>query len=83
MSGIDQRVLDAAADAYAAARREFEGATSAADQTYERLQASPETIEYQIDWNVARREEAAAASRVKEAEERYRKAGGYVRESNE
>ncbi|HTP18743.1 MAG TPA: hypothetical protein VMJ65_04015 [Solirubrobacteraceae bacterium] len=83
MSGIDQRVLDAAADAYAGARREYERATLAAGQTYERLQASPETIEYQIDWNVARREEAAAAWRVKEAEERYCKAGGYVRESNE
>jgi hypothetical protein len=83
MSGIDQRVLEAAADAYAAARREYEHATSAADQTYERLQTSPETIEYQIDWNVARREEAAAAWRVKEAEERYCNAGGYVRENNE
>ncbi|MGH2887223.1 MAG: hypothetical protein ACRDPA_31760 [Solirubrobacteraceae bacterium] len=83
MSCIDQRVLGAAADAYAAARREYGDAKAAADQAYERLQASPETIEYQIDWNVARREEAAAAWRVKDSEERYRKAGGYVRESDE
>jgi hypothetical protein len=83
MSGVDQRALRAAADAYAATRSVYEDAKAAADQAYERLQASPETIEYQIDWNVARREEAAAAWRVKESEERYRKVGGYVRESDE
>ena len=83
MSGVDQRALRAAADAYSATRSEYEAAKAAADQAYERLQASPETIEYQIDWNVARREEAAAAWRVKEAEARYRRAGGYVRESDE
>jgi len=33
---------------------------------------------YQIDWNVARRQEAAAAWRMKETEEWHRKAGGYV-----
>jgi hypothetical protein len=82
MSGSDQRVLAAVGDGYAAARREYERAKAVADQAYERLQRSPETIEYQIDWNVARRKEAAAAWRVEEAEERYRKAGGYVRESD-
>jgi hypothetical protein len=50
MSGVDQRALRAAADAYAATRSEYE---------------------------------AAAAWRVKEAEARYRRAGGYVRESDE
>ena len=83
MSGVDQRVLRTAAAAYAAARSEYEAAKTAADQAYERLQASPDTIEYQIDWNITRREEAAAAWRVQEAQARYRAAGGYVRDSDE
>lgn len=78
MSRVDQAALRAAADAYDAARRKYEAAKAAAEAAYERLQASPETIEYQIDWNVARREEAAVAWRLKQAEEAYRKAGGYL-----
>ena len=64
-------------------RRESEAASAVADAAYERLQASPETIEYQVDWNVARREEAAAGWRLRQAEERYRRAGGYVANSDE
>lgn len=83
MPGVDQRALRVAAGAYSAARSEYDAAKAAADETYERLQASPETIEYRIDWNVARRDEAAAAWRLKVAEERYLTAGGYPRESDE
>jgi len=83
MPGVDQRVLRAAADAYAAARANYEAVKAGADAAYERLERSPETIEYQIDWNVLRREEAAAASRFKRAEESYLRAGGYVASDDE
>ncbi len=83
MSRVDQRALRSAGDAYAAARRNYEAAQATANRAYERLQASPETLEYQIDWNVARRREAAATWRVKAAEEHYRKAGGYLAETDE
>jgi hypothetical protein len=76
--GVDQQLLRAAADAYAAARVDYEAVKRAADAAYERLEASPETIEYQIDWNVTRREEASAAWRFKQAEKSYLRAGGYV-----
>jgi hypothetical protein len=78
MTGVDQQALRAAADAYAAARADYEAVKAAADAAYERLEGSPETIEYQIDWNLARREEAAAAWRFKQAEDSYLGAGGYV-----
>ena len=78
MTGADQRALRAASDAYWAARREYETARAATDATYDRLHASPETIEYQIDWQVARREDAAAAGRLRRAEAEYRNARGYL-----
>jgi hypothetical protein len=83
MPGVDQRALRAAAEAYAASRREYQVAKAAAEAAYERLQASPETIEYQIDWNVARREEAAAAGWLRQAEQGYREAGGYLADEDE
>jgi len=79
----DQRALLTAADAYAAERDRYRAAKDRAAATYEHLQASPETIEYQIDWNVARRGEAAAAWKVKQAEDAYRRAVGYVADSDE
>ncbi|HTX12600.1 MAG TPA: hypothetical protein VME22_28545 [Solirubrobacteraceae bacterium] len=78
MSEFDSQVLRAASDAYLVARREHDAATAAADAAYDRLQASPETLEYQIDWNVARRAEAAAAWRLERARTAYRQAGGYL-----
>jgi hypothetical protein len=78
MSESDQRALGAAADAYAMARRNYERAVTAAAAVYERLEANPDTLEYQIDWNVARRGEADAAWRLKRAEDAYRAAGGYI-----
>ena len=74
----DQRALGATADAYLAARQDHEHAVTAAAAAYERLEASPDTLEYQIDWNLARRAEADAAWRLERAEEAYRKAGGYL-----
>lgn len=78
MPGVDQQALRAAADAYASARREHDTAKAGAEAAHRALEASPETIEYQIDWNVARREEVAAAWRLRQAEEAYRTAGGYL-----
>lgn len=78
MAGVDQRTLRAAADAYVMAICEYKAATAEAHAACDRLQASPETIEYQIDWNVARREEAAAHRRMNQANETHRRAGGYV-----
>jgi hypothetical protein len=78
MSEADQRALRAAAAAYTGARREYDRARTAAQSAHDRLEASPETLEYQIDWSVARRAEADAAWRLERAEEAYRQAGGYV-----
>jgi hypothetical protein len=78
MSGIDPRALRVAAEAYVAARRDQEAAKAACDAAYERLEASRDTLEYEIDWETARREEAAAAWRLRRAEETYHRAGGYV-----
>ena len=78
MSEGDQRALGAAADAYAVARRDYERAVTTAAAAYERLEARPDTLEYQIDWNVARRAEADAAWRLKRAGDAYREAGGYI-----
>jgi hypothetical protein len=83
MPEVDPRALRAAADAYAAARADYETVKADADAAYERLETSPETIEYQIGWNVACREEAAAAWRLERAEEAYRKAGGHLARSDE
>lgn len=68
------------AKTYASARREHRAATIAADAAYERLLASPDTIEYQVEWNVARRHEAATASRLKQAKADYEKAGRHLGE---
>jgi len=73
MSEVDSAAVRAAAHACAAARSNYNAARAAADAAYERLQASPETIEYQIDWNVLRRQEAAAAWRLDQAQEGYRR----------
>jgi hypothetical protein len=70
--------LRVAADAYRDARQEYAAAEAAAETAYERLQTSRETVEYRGGWIAARREEAAAAWRLKNAEEAYRGAGGYV-----
>jgi hypothetical protein len=83
MSAVDQRALRAAAEACAVARHQHRAAKDDAAVAYDRLQASAETIEYQIGWNVARREEAGAAWRLKQAEDAYRAAGGYVHDSDE
>jgi len=78
MSEANQRPLRAVAAAYAAARADYKAAKADSEAAYNRLEASPETLEYQIDWNVARRAEAAAALRFSRAMEAYRDAGGYV-----
>ena len=83
MPGVDQQELRRAAAAYTAARREYEAVTAATDAAYERLEASPETFEYKSDWSQARRHEAEVAGRLKQAEERYREAGGYVADRDE
>jgi hypothetical protein len=76
---IDQRRLRAAADAYAAACEDYRRLADAAAAVYRRLEASPGTIEYQIEWSQARRAEAAAAARRARAERLHRAAGGYAR----
>jgi hypothetical protein len=83
MPGVDQQALRVAADSYRTARQQYAAAKVAAHTAYQRLQASPETLEYQIDWNVTRREEAAAAERLRQAAEAYRKAGGYLSDEDE
>jgi hypothetical protein len=78
MSESDQRALGVATDGYVAARSDYEHAVTASAAAYERLEASPDTLEYRIDWNLARRAEADAAWRLERAEAAYRKAGGYL-----
>jgi hypothetical protein len=68
--------LRSARDEYAAARADRAGASDAADAAYERLQASPDTLEYQIAWSEARKREAAAVFRERTAHVAYRLAGG-------
>jgi hypothetical protein len=70
----------AAAEAYASARAELQAAHQQADAAWTRLQASPDTLEYQIDWSEARRHEAALAARVAAAEREYVRVGGYARD---
>jgi hypothetical protein len=41
------------------------GAEATAQEAWVRLETSPGTLEYQIEWGVARREEATAAYRLK------------------
>ena len=65
---VDRRALHAAAEAHAAARAELERAQREAQAAWARLEASPHTIEYQIDWNIARRTEAAAVARTRQTE---------------
>lgn len=74
--------LRIAADALIAARRECAAAESAANAAYRRLEASPENLEYQIAFSEARKREAAAALRRRQAEAAYLAAGGYVREDS-
>ncbi|MGO9820218.1 MAG: hypothetical protein ACLPTJ_06165, partial [Solirubrobacteraceae bacterium] len=75
---VDQRQLRAAADAYAAARDEVRVARNLADAAWVRLQASQDTLEYQIDWSSASKREAAAVARLEAAKAAYRDAGGYA-----
>ena len=44
-------------------------AEAAAQRAWTRLETSPDTLEYQVDFQVARREEATAATRLREAQE--------------
>jgi hypothetical protein len=85
MRAVGQRARRAAAEAEACAvaRDQHRAAEGDAAVSYDRLQASAETIEYQVGWNVARREEAGAAWRLKQAEDVYRAAGGYVHNRDE
>ena len=77
MVGIDDGALRAAADAYAAAREECRVAEVATNAAYERLDANPESLEFQIDCDEARKREAAAALRTRRAKRAYIEAGGY------
>jgi hypothetical protein len=74
----DRRALRAATEAHAAARVELELAQHEAEAAWARLEASPDTIEYQIDWNIARRREAAAVAQARQTERAYTRAGGYA-----
>ena len=76
---MSQRRLRAAAEAYATTRDEYRAAEEAANAAYRQLEASPDTLEFQIDWSEARKREAAAAWRMKDAEKALREAGGYAR----
>ena len=53
---------------------ELRRAEAAAQAAWTRLEASPSTLEYQVEWSLARREEAAAAGRLKRAREADRSA---------
>jgi hypothetical protein len=78
MTTSRERALRSAAEVYAVARVDLDLARSKAEAAWTRLQASPDTLEYQIDWSVARRREAAVAARARQAERDYVMAGGYV-----
>jgi len=78
MTHAANHALQVAADAYAAASAECKAASDAADAAYERLQASPDTLEHQIDWAETREREAAATFRMCTAVIAYRLAGGDV-----
>ena len=83
MAGVDDWALRIAAEAYTAASLEYEAAKAAADAAYERLEASPDTFEYKADWFRTRRHESEVAWRLKQAEQTYREAGGYVADGDE
>lgn len=70
--------LQAAADTYAAASADCKDASDAADAAYERLRASPDTLEYQIDWTETRGREATAVFNKRAAAIAYRLAGGHL-----
>jgi hypothetical protein len=72
---IDKHAVRTAAKAYAAACRELREAEDAANAAWDRLETSPSTIEYQIDWNVARKHEAEMALKRRHAEQALRAAG--------
>jgi hypothetical protein len=78
MTTRDRHRLPAAAEAHAAARAQRDLAERRAQAAWDRLQASPHTIEYQIDWSIARRGEAAAEAKVAQTERDYLRAGGYA-----
>jgi hypothetical protein len=65
-----------AVDAYLVARREHSEAEAAATAAWERYESNPDSIEYTIDWHVARRHEAEVALNAREATEALRRAGG-------
>ncbi|HTZ63344.1 MAG TPA: hypothetical protein VMB51_04515 [Solirubrobacteraceae bacterium] len=74
---IDEQALRAAAVHYASARHDCRVAEDAARAAYLRLEASPDTLEYQIAYSEARKREAATALRKRRAQETYLLAGGY------
>jgi hypothetical protein len=78
MAHAANHALQVAADAYAAASAECKDASDAADAAYERLQASPDTLAYQIDWTETRKREAAAVFNKRTAAIAYRLAGGHL-----
>ena len=65
-----------AAVTLAEARRAYDAAVAAAEVAWDRLEVSPDTLEYQIEWSVLRREEATAAWRLRQAVEAYRRTDG-------
>ncbi len=75
---IDREALRTAAAEYATTARECEAAEDAANRAYLRLETSPDTLEYQILYSQARKREAAAALRKRQAGEAYMQAGGYA-----
>lgn len=78
MAHAADHTLQAAADAYAAASAECKVASDAADAAYERLRASPDALDCQIDWAETRGREAAAVFTKREAAIAYRLAGGHL-----
>jgi hypothetical protein len=68
--------VQSAVDAYLTARREHAEAEAAANAAWERHEWNPDSIEYTIDWHVARRHEAEMALKAREATEVLRRAGG-------
>lgn len=63
--------LKAAAAVLSAASRECAAAEDEANRAYQRLEASPDTLEYQIAYSDARKREATAALRKHQAQAGY------------
>lgn len=82
-AALDQGALRAATEAYKIARVDLRAARAQTNAVWTRLQASPDTLEYQIGWSTARRHEAAAASHLVDTERAYVSAGGYARSDPE